>query len=63
MIKCTIELNGGTSLLDIIVGTNKHKKSYETYRLPRADFILGQYLLLPINIAVMGLSIVIKGVN
>ena len=53
MMMCTIELYDGTSLLDIIMETNR-KISHETYRLPIGDIILGQYFLIPINIAVMG---------
>ena len=45
------------------MGTNKHKKSHETYRLLIADFILGLCLLIPINLAVMGLLTVIIDVN
>ena len=62
LYNCTIEPNGGTSLLDITVGTNR-KKSHETYRLSIADIILGQHLLLSMNIAVMRLLTVIIDVN
>ena len=34
MIMHTMELNGATSFLDIIVGTNKHKKNLVRPRLP-----------------------------
>ena len=60
MTICTVKLYDGTAFFNVIMEqTNKHKKNLIRPRLPTADFIPRQELIPPIDIARVGLPMVI----